>query len=445
MAVTSPSQVSDRTEKPIVLALLVICFVMPFFFFFGGLKLSGYRLLLLAFVLPAAFHWMSGNAGKIRGIDFLFIGFAIWVALTLTVNHGLAEKWEFIGMLMIEMLAPYFIARSYIRNLASFRYFVRWFFLVILVLLPFAMFESFTEKAPLLDLFGKFMNVYHKWPFDPRLGLERAQVTMPHPILFGVFCAPAFALVWYVLGWNRKFFSKAKLTALAGAAVFFSLSSGAFLNVIIQMALMAWNKLFQFLRQKWKVLLACFGILYFVLEVGSNRNVFQIFATHLTLTPGTAWARILTFTYVSDDILRNPIFGIGLGDWTRPHWMVLLSSVDNFWLVITLRHGFPGLFLLGVTVITIFVQLGRRPFTGEMADVRLGYLISLCGLCISAFTVHLWDATFCFFMFLLGAGIWMLDADDNQDPDATRSKSPAEGRKIRYTRFPKDRPATVDK
>ncbi len=443
MAVISPSRVSDRTEKPIVLALLVIFFVMPFFFFLGGLKLSGYRLVLLAFILPAVFHWLNGSAGKIRRIDFLFIGFTFWVALTMTINHGLAEKWEFIGMLMIEMLAPYFIARSYIRNLASFRYFVWWFFLVILVLLPFAIFESLTEKTPLLDLFGKVMNVYKKWPFEPRLGLERAQVTMPHPILFGVFFAPAFALVWYVLGWNRKFFSKAGLTGIAGAAVFCSLSSGAFMNVIIQMALMAWNKLFQFLRQKWKVLLTCFAILFFVLEVGSNRNLFQIFATHMTLTPGTAWARINTFTFVSDDILRNPIFGIGLRDWTRPHWMVLLSSVDNFWLVITLRHGFPGLFLLGVTVITIFVQLGRRPFTGEMADVRLGYLISLCGLCVSAFTVHLWDATFCFFMFLLGAGIWMLDVDDEEESDAKRPDSPASERKIRYTRFPKERPAPV--
>lgn len=440
MTVISSNQASDRVEKPIVIALLMISFVMPFFFFLGGLKLSGYRVVLLVFMFPAVFRWLNGGAGKVRGVDILIIFFSFWTALTIAANHGLGERWQFIGMLMIETLVPYFIARAYIRDLAAFRYFVWWFFVVILALLPFALFEMLTEKAPLLNLFGKVMSVYQKFPFEPRLGLERAQVTMPHPILFGVFCAPAFALSWYVLGWNKKLFARAGLVSVAGSAVFASLSSGAFMNVIIQMMLMAWNKLFQFLKNKWKVLLTCFGLLYFVLEIGSNRNVFQIFATHMTLTPGTAWSRILTFTYASDDILRNPILGIGMHDWTRPHWMQLLSSVDNFWLVITLRHGFPGLFLLAVPVIALFFQLGSRKLTGAMADARLGYLISLSGLTVSAVTVHLWDATFCLFMFLLGAGVWFLDADDEQEQGVGLLRSPAKDRKIQYTRFPKAPP-----
>ena len=87
---------------------------------------------------------------------------------------------------------------------------------------------------------------------------------MPHPILFGVFCAPAFALTWYVLGWQKPLFKKVALTSVIGGAVFFSLSSGAFLNVIIQLALMGWNWVFHFLKSKWKVLLSIFGVLYFI-------------------------------------------------------------------------------------------------------------------------------------------------------------------------------------
>lgn len=435
MTAVLSAKVSAPATKPIVLALLIFSFAMPFYFHLGGLKLSGYRVILLLFMFPAVIGWLSGKAGKIRPVDILVIAFSFWSALSFSINHGLASMWQFIGMFMIETLVPYFIARTYIRNLESFRYFVKCLFLLILILLPFALFESFTGKTPLLNLFGKVLSVYQKWIFEPRLGLLRAQTTMPHPILFGVFCAPAFALTWYVLGWHKSFFKKVGLTSVIGGAVFFSLSSGAFLNVVIQLALMGWNWVFQFLRKKWKVLLSIFCVLYFIAEIGSNRSMFQIFATHFTLTPGTAWARIHTFNFASDDILRNPIFGIGLHDWTRPHWMVLLSSVDNFWLVVTLRHGFPALFLLAGAVIVTFFQLGSRNLTGAMADARLGYLISLLGLCVSAVTVHLWDATFCFLMFLLGAGAWFLDADDGFGQDGDQAQAEEEGRKIQYTRF----------
>ena len=437
MAVTSSNHVSDKTVSPIAVTLLLIAFVMPFYFFLGGLKLTGHRTILCIFLLPAIIGWLSGRAGKLRTVDFLIIGFAFWIGLSMAVNHGLANRWQFIGMLMIETLVPYFIGRTYIRNLAAFRHFVWWFVAIIFVLLPFALFELFTDTSPLLTLFGKVFPVYQDWNYEPRLGLERAQVTMPHPILFGVFCSSAFSLSWYVLGWEKGLFQRAKSVSIVGAAVFASLSSGAWMNIIIQVMLMAWNRVFNFIKGKWKVLLTCVGAMYLVVELGSNRNAFQIFATHLTLTPGTAWARINTFIFASDDVLQNPFFGIGLKDWSRPDWM--LASVDNFWLVIALRHGFPGLFLLVIPVLAIFFQLGNKPLKGAVADARLGYLIALSGLCISAITVHLWDSTYCFFMFLLGAGVWFLDADE-QEEDGRDVQTSAPDRKIRYTRFPKEPP-----
>ncbi len=437
MTAVLSTKASAPATRPLVLVLLILSFAMPFYFFLGGLKLNGYRVILILFLFPAIFGWLSGKAGKIRAIDFLVIGFCLWACLTLAVNHGFGPTWQFIGMFMIETLVPYFIARTYIRNMESFRHFVKWLFLLLLVLLPFAAFEAVTGRTPLLDLFGKVMSVYQKWVFEPRLGLLRAQTTMPHPILYGVFCAPAFALTWYVLGWNKSLFKRAGLTSIVGGAVFCSLSSGAFMNVILQVMLMGWNWVFRFLENRWKILLSIFGVLYFIGEVGSNRNMFQIFATHFTLTPGTAWARINIFTFVSDDILRNPLFGIGLHDWTRPAWMWALSTVDNFWLLMALRHGFPGLILLVAAVVTIFFQVGNKTLSGAAADARLGYLFSLFGICLSAITVHLWDSTYCFFMFLLGAGIWFLDVDDQAEQDGGEKQASTQGRTVQYTRFPR--------
>ena len=308
MVVNSSGRVASKTAKPFVLAILMIAFVMPFFFSLGGFKLNSYRLVLIVFMLPAIFRWLNGSAGKIRSTDLWIISFSMWAAITMFVNHGIAQRWEFVGMMMIETLAPYFIARAYIRDLESFRYFVWWFVFVILVLLPFAVFESLTEKTPLLDLFGKVFNVYNKWPFDPRLGLERAQVTMPHPILFGVFCTPAFALSWYVLGWGKKLSAKTGIASISGLAVFMSLSSGAFLNVIIQIALMIWNKVARIFKNKWKVLLACFIGFFFLVEtccqqecVSDIRNTYDV----------DAWNCMGPYQYVQLRIRRyyaKPIF-----------------------------------------------------------------------------------------------------------------------------------------
>ena len=129
--------------------------------------------------------------------------------------------------------------------------------------------------------------------------------------------------------------------------------------------------------------------------------------------------------------------------WTRPSWMYLLSSIDNFWLVITVRHGFPGLFLLVVPVIALFFQLGSRPLTGRLADARLGYLIALCGFCVSAITVHLWDASFSLFTLLLGAGIWFLEADDRKDGNTEKHPPPVQDKALKYTRFPKEPPGEI--
>ena len=170
--------------------------------------------------------------------------------------------------------------------------------------------------------------------------------------------------------------------------------------------------------------------MYAFIEVFSNRPPAQIFAAYLTLKKSTAWNRIHIFNFATDDVMNNPFLGIGLKEWSRPRWM--LSSIDNFWLVITLRHGFPSLILLLLTIIFLYRDIGRAPLTGKLASYRLGYLFSLGGLCVAALTVHLWDATFCLLLFMLGAGVWMIDA---KDESAEEQNAPEPDRKIRYTRF----------
>ncbi|WP_209509860.1 MULTISPECIES: hypothetical protein [unclassified Ruegeria] len=426
-------QAEAASPNRLLIALLLISLVMPFFFFLGGLRLSMYRLYLLVFGLFFLIRWVNGSAGRLRTPDIMVIIASFWMMGGLFVNHG-ANRFEFAGILVIETIIPYLAARVLIRNLASFRTFVWWYFLIVALLLPFALYENKTGDPILLDFFRGILSVYADVAQEPRLGLERAQTTMPHPILFGVFCAPAFALTWYTLSPEGALFNQIRRPLVVGVAVFSSLSSGAFMGVLLQAFLIGWDEVLKNIKNRWKIFAYIFGALYVALELASNRNAFQIIATEMTFSPGSAWNRIHIFNHAIDDVFRNPIFGIGLGDWTRPHW--LRPSVDNFWLLVALRYGILPWFLLTLSAVLICWKAIIAPLSGEHARIRRGYLIAFISMVVSAFTVHLWDATYCVFMFLMGAGVWLSDpecvqeiADEGNAPKTAR-------RKIRYTRFP---------
>ncbi|MGJ5620528.1 O-antigen ligase family protein [Sulfitobacter sp. MF3-043] len=426
---------ADRASSKhgMLIAIMLLSFVMPFFFSIGGLKLSAYRLYLLVAAFPVVIGWMKGNAGPIRSADILVIAAALWMAAALFINHGIAAQWEFSGMLVVETVVPYLTARVLIRDYASFRTFVWWYFTIVLLLLPFALFENLTGKSVLLDLFRPVFQVYYKVNQEPRMGLFRAQVSFPHSILFGAFCASAFALSWYVLSHEKGIFKRIIRPFLVGTAVFSSLSSGAFLAIILQAFLTAWDEILKSIKNRWKIFAIIFSILYIILELASNRNAFQIIASELTFSSGSAWNRIHIFNNSIDDIFGNPFFGIGLKEWTRPSWMK--SSVDNFWLLVALRYGIPAFIMLGLAAIMTCWRVGRTPLTGLYARARTGYLIAFASLSMAAFTVHLWDAAYCFLMFLLGCGMWFVDTDQAADVGQTGGKTASGKRTIRYTRF----------
>ncbi|MGQ3489541.1 O-antigen ligase family protein [Roseovarius pacificus] len=439
LAEQSETQTAQQSPNRLLIALLMFSLVMPFFFYLGGLRLSMYRVYLLVFAVPVFVRWLAGVGGRIRTSDILVIIASFWMMAALFINHGVNSQLEFAGILVVETIVPYLAARVLIRDLVSFRTFVWWFFTIVMVLLPFAFYENLTGRPILMDFFRGIFKVYYNVNQEPRLGLERAQASMPHPILFGVFCAPAFALSWYVLSPEGKFFKQIRRPLVVGAAVFSSLSSGAFMGVLLQAFLIAWDEILKTIKTRWRIFALIFGLLYIVLELASNRNAFQIIATEFTFSPGTAWNRIHIFNNAIDDIFRNPLFGIGLGYWTRPDW--LRASVDNYWLLVALRYGIPAWFLMTLSALVMCWTVGRARLTGLHARARTGYLIAFSSMIISAFTVHLWDATYCMFMFLLGAGAWFTDTDGTQDqgPESDSVKPPGR-RKIRYTRFPKQAP-----
>ena len=132
-----------------------------------------------------------------------------------------------------------------------------------------------------------------------------------------------------------------------GASGFFafmvvtSLSSGPLLAVLVQMCLATWDRLLFFMRFRWVVLgfLALFALL--LLKILAQFHLLDFVLEHFTFNKDFADGRLVVFDYGMMEVMKHPVFGIGLSDWTRPWYRAGKSSFDNFWLLEAMRFGVP--------------------------------------------------------------------------------------------------------
>ncbi len=410
-------------------ALFLISLVLPFVIQIGPLRLTVYRLLLIAVLFPALIAWISGKAGPKRPTDYFMILFTLWCQLALFVDDGFSVSVEPVGMLAIETLGAYFLARSYIRNQMQFRSMIKTFQIILIIILPFAALEAITHRALLLEIcqsiFKTIPVVYDGEAQYGRLGMRRAQVSFEHPILYGIFASYGFALS--TIGLERKPISIS--TSFRGIVsvicTFFSLSSGAYLSIVMQTMLAGWEYITRSVKARWKILIGIFVSAYFVVDLISNRNPIQVFISYLVFNSDTSYYRVLIWQFGSAQALKTPWFGIGhTGDWERPWWM--LSSIDNFYLVIAVTFGLPAVLFLFVALFFLIKNIGQAKLTlQEHKNMRFAWMFTLVAVLISAITVHQWNASYVMFMFFLGSGAWLIDVKDGDANLAQEGAAPS--------------------
>jgi len=384
--------------------LFLLCLALPFSVYLGSARLSPARAMMLLAVVPLLVMLVSSRLGRISGVDRAVLLYAAWVGLSLLAVHG-AARVQYAGISVVEILGPYLLARAAIRTAGDMRAFACALLWLLAALLPAAIVEALTDRPPIIDFLAALPvhDVIHK---DPRLGLYRVQAVFEHPILYGVVASSAFSLAVLVAAPTAGAARRGLLGLVPALSTFLSLSMGAFLELMLQLALLVWNRLFRALRARWRLLAALALGGYLTLDMLSNRTPFHLVVDYLTFNSGNAYNRILIWQNGVDDVLRNPVFGIGLNEWTRPAWMS--GSMDNFWLVQAVRHGLPGAVFIMLAVALTFWRLGRVRGLAPLAAVcRTAHLITLAGLCLALCTVHVWNNSFLLFMFMLGAGHWI--------------------------------------
>ena len=388
----------------VIAALFILTMLVPTaaHFTVGTLSLSAHRVLLLLAFFPCAGWLLTGRAGRLRACDVLVAAHSAWAVLSFAVNGGPDIALKSGGIYVVETLGAYLIGRTCIRDERAFRTLVRCLVWAVIGLAVFTVPEAITG----FHYFAAKTEMGVVGPDDVRHGFYRAHGPFQHAILNGVFCSTVLAMAWYSVRGGRWTLRGLRNSLLICVSAATSVSSVVIVSLAAQGGLIVWNRLLRAFRYRWWLLAGMTAAAWLGISLASNRGAMAILA-RIAFDPQTAYMRQAIWQAGVPNVLAHPLFGLGQRDWVRPGWMP--PSVDNFYLLTTMRYGVPALLLLGGAVLSCAIagRRGRLPL--PVQRLRTGWRISLVAFLISAGTVHLWLTALTFFFFFLGCGVWFAD------------------------------------
>jgi len=422
---------------PLVVWFYLLAVVIPIGMQVGPLLMTSLRLILMVMILPVLFNLFTGKYGKIVATDIFFVLHLTWATMALLVNNPGAVI-EQTGSTGAEFLGGYALGRAYVRSREDFAALVRALCIIVLVMFPFAVFETLTSRSLLLEFLRALpavrtvLEVHAEARNLFGVSLERVQMGFAHPIHFGLFCSVAFSLC--VVGMKGIFNTPRRIMsgfALALAGIL-SLSSGALLSIVLQLGLISWALVLAKVNARWWILLGIFALAYIAIDIVSTRTPLRVFMSYATFSAHNAFWRAIIFEWGMINVWANPIFGIGLNDWVRPSYMPS-GSVDNFWLLTTMRYGIPAFLFLMVGYLLVMFHLLRRDFSQDqvLANFRRAWMFTFLGLTFTLCTVHVWSAIYSFTFFMLGSGVWMMFAQPDSDETPSEATTTAAKRDVR--------------
>jgi O-antigen ligase len=328
-----------------------------------GVNFPAYRVALLLVSMPALWASMRDGVGSLQFMDAAVAIVGFWTMVSFTVIYGFEVGMVRGAGITIDTVLPYFITRTVIRSLDDLRYFL-------VLCLPGLIFagavlaiESLGGRIMLRPAFTSVFGPMDSFvageasgsiavSTEFRMGMLRAVGPFPHPILAGIMMI-GFLPLYYFSGLRSWPFFAGVLITLTG---FFSLSSAAFLSLILAVGLIAIYHLKAYIPKiSWWAITAMLSMAIWVLHMASNNGIIAVIA-RLTFTPQTSYYRISIWEFGSASVAKHPWFGIGYGYWDRPKWM--LESVDAHFLLLAMRHGLVVPIMLLAAIIFGLIRLG---------------------------------------------------------------------------------------
>lgn len=375
------------------------CFLLPpaLSISIGGLVLSPLRVFGIICTL-SALYLLNKNSRhlkpNVRTMDLLILFHCIWALISISMNQGVVKAIESGGIYCVEVFGFYCFGRAVASSWDYFVAFLKSTMVAVSGCVALAWFETLTGVNVIATILGITLV-----PDEPRFGLARASVSLPHPILYGLFASVFIGL--YIKSRPAGFYRNFIVFFMAAVP---SLSSAPLLSVVMQGALLFWDRFFPKNLPKWKVLITLFFVVLGVVSLMTNRPIVNVIISYASFNPGTGYYRLLIWDYGYAEVLRHPVFGMGMFDnnWVRPYWMTL-STIDNFWLLIMMKYGFLGLFsLFSFKILVVKNMLQSNDPT--MVSVNTGWIISMVSIVFVGATVAFWANAIILYAAFLGLG-----------------------------------------
>lgn len=392
------------SQVPLLLLLFLLSLFLPLRLQIGTMALYPSRILLIFLFVPVFLRWARSTKLGSKSPDIFIIGHVLWAALAMAVVHGI-EHIQAIGIYTIEVIGTYFLGRTAVRSPEQFRSVCLILVTLVAFTIPFAAIEGLTGNNIIVHPLGS-LSFTAVIPETRLWGLYRAYAVFGHPILYGIVSGSLFCLCYYVISYRKNLISTWSIAAIPAIAGFLSLSSAAFVLISFQTIFIVWDFLTRSLPKRWVILTLLVVIAYFAVDVLSSRLPIEVFISYFSMDPNSAYTRLIQMEHASKDLMQNWVFGIGFNEWDRPSW--LGGSIDNFWLVVAMRYGIPGIVLLLIGYFLILKDSISVKITDpQVAYYRRGYCILLITMGLVVYTVHLWDEAFYLFVFFLGCRSWL--------------------------------------
>ncbi|WP_165853531.1 O-antigen ligase family protein [Aurantiacibacter aquimixticola] len=374
---------------------------------FLGSVFPPYRILLMVmslYILSAIFRrqlkptWADGAVLAATGwiCAAMFVSSDTQQAITASLAH------------IVDVAIAYFLSRAIFRNIGDLRAFLLLMLPGLLIVGTIIMVEAITHTHIIQGIFSELTGHPVQYGSSPRFGLMRAQGPFPHPILAGIFFVSFLPLYW-LAGYKKIPRMSGSFAALTS---FFSVSSATLLGLVASIGLLVYSWMTKRVANiTWPLFFFAASIVIFVAELGTKSGTFSLFVRFASLNSMGAYNRILIWDYGTENVARNPWFGIGYADWVRPDWMS--ASMDNYWLLLAVRFGLPASILVAVAVLIGISSLMQRSIDNSVADadVLRGVAISLGVFALGLASVSLWLAVQVWFFALLGIAVSLGQAD----------------------------------
>ncbi len=406
---------------PALLSLYVISVFIPaeFRVMLGTVALDPYKIVLIISMGVVFATRLVQHKRLFDKYDYLIFCVIVVVIASMTKNHGLDNSIQYSGVFALESFGVFYLTRTVIdRYDRMVRYYRLYAICLLVIFLP-ALYEFITETR-LIHIIAQAITgvpILGEDAYDGsyvRHGMARVYAVFSHPILYGTVGAVAVPLLVYfrdrASAIDRPFYTILVL-CLMGTVVI-SISSAPYLALIIQYALFL---LYLVGKQNKRIVTILLGVvlsMYVFVQLGSNRGFLSIFLSFATFNSGTAYTRVIIWTYGIMNIEQNPIFGIGLRNWIRPPWLSG-GSVDAYWLMMTMRHGVLYIVFIASWLLLIVRDLLRSvKVLPQYKTLALVWLLSIYSFLVIGITVHLFDKVQSVFFFFCGSIIWIIKLAD---------------------------------